>query len=159
MNVKRIVSTCLGLFVVSTQAFAADIPDTGSAGWAGWYLGLSAVKFGKKYDDANSAYHVLGGYAFNKHVAFEAGYIGISGGGTGQIRVVGTLPVNDQFFVNAKLGTLVRDHETPRDINLGLGLGYNLNQSTSLRADWDRRHHKGKAVEGDFYSLGVVFKF
>ena len=85
---------------------------------------------------------------------------------------VGTLPINKNFSAFGKLGffssrakasvsagtlsAAATDNST--NISYGLGVGYTLNQSLGLQAEWERVDGKG-SDNVDLLSAGVSYKF
>ena len=83
-----------------------------------------------------------------------------------------SLPINKNFSAFGKLGffssrakasvsagtlsAAATDNST--NISYGLGLGYTLNQSLGLRAEWERVDGKG-SDNVDLLSAGVSYKF
>ena len=98
---------------------------------------------------------------------------------TGNVEVTGlnfsgvaTLPINKDFSAFGKLGFFssrakatvssgslsAKATDNGTNISYGLGLGYTLNQSLGLRAEWERVDGKG-SDNVDLLSAGVSYKF
>jgi OOP family OmpA-OmpF porin len=161
-------------------------------------IGAGVTSTGITTDRHDPAYKVFGGYQFNPYFALEGGYFNLGkfsfdsqttplGSLNGQFRVdginldlVGSLPVNDQLSVLARMGVIngrSRDNFTAtgsvvlgnsnpditkRDYKAGLGFAYKFSQSMSLRGEIER-YKINDAVGGkaniDLATLSLVFPF
>jgi len=161
-------------------------------------LGLGVTSTGMSTDQHDPAYKVFGGYQFNPYFGLEAGYFNLgkfgfetqttpAGSLIGQFKVdginidmVGTLPVNDQLSLLARMGVIngrARDYFSAtgavlmtstnpeiskRDYKTGLGFAYKFSQSMSLRGEIER-YKINDAVGGKAYidlaTLSLVFPF
>ena len=161
-------------------------------------IGAGVTSTGITTDRHDPAYKVFGGYQFNPYFAMEGGYFNLGkfgfnsqttplGSLNGQFRVdginidvVGSLPVNDQLSLMARMGVIngrSRDNFTStgavavsnsnpeitkRDYKAGLGFAYKFSQSMSLRGEIER-YKINDAVGGkaniDLATLSLVFPF
>jgi len=132
--------------------------------------------------DASTGFGILGGYSFNENVAAEAAYYNLGDAtlhGTGgvttaltgsviSVSAVGSLPLNKDFSLMAKLGYATSSISIPTasgntaDFIYGVGAQYNINKMVDVRLNYDMF----KAGGGDFVtifnsallSVGAVFK-
>lgn len=161
-------------------------------------IGAGVTSTGITTDRHEPAYKVFGGYQFNPYFGMEGGYFNLgkfgfdsqttpTGSLNGRFRVdginldlVGSLPVNDQLSLLARMGVIngrSRDtftstgavavsNATPeitkRDYKAGLGFAYKFSQSMSLRGEIER-YKINDAVGGkaniDLATLSLVFPF
>jgi OOP family OmpA-OmpF porin len=161
-------------------------------------LGAGVTSTGMSTDQHDPAYKVFGGYQFNPYFGLEVGYFNLGkfgfdtqtspvGSLAGQFKVdginfdlVGSLPVNDQLSLLARMGVIngrSRDNFSStgavlvtntnpeiskRDYKAGLGFAYKFSQSMSLRGEIER-YKINDAVGGkanmDLATLSLVFPF
>ena len=133
----RTIAAAALAILIATPAWSQD---------AGFYLGASigqsrAKDFcddsgGFSCDDKDTAWKLLGGYQFNRHLAVEAGYtdlgeVGVSGVLSGvsvrgtvevtafELMGVGSIPLMDRFSLYGKLG--LYHAETKQNVTGSLG--------------------------------------
>ena len=133
----RTIAAAALAILIATPAWSQD---------AGFYLGASigqsrAKDFcddsgGFSCDDKDTAWKLLGGYQFNRHLAIEAGYtdlgeVGVSGVLSGvsvrgtvevtafELMGVGSIPLMDRFSLYGKLG--LYHAETKQNVTGSLG--------------------------------------
>jgi OOP family OmpA-OmpF porin len=159
-------------FAATLAALALGATQTASAeGWyAGAGLGQATIKGGGFKDD-DIGFKIFGGYQFNPYIAAEVEYLD---GGTAKdegVKVgsnafsasaIGSIPLNDQFSLFARLGyaswELNKDvDDDGEDLIYGLGAAFNVTPQVQIRAEYE-------AVDvnhGDFDYFGVsaAFKF
>lgn len=152
-------------------------------------------------DDSDSAYKLFAGYKFNKNLAVEGGWTdlgkftfnntttGPAGTANATVKAegwfvsaVGILPLNEQFSLLGKLGTINSTVKTAgsttggiafvEDPNgkksawsavYGVGAQYNVNKSVGLRLEWERfaglkSVNAGKG-DVDLVSVGLTVGF
>lgn len=155
--------TNAGAVGVSTNS---DDSDTGFKVFAGYqfnpYLGIEA------------------GYTDSGEVSLNSTFVGgaatIKAEGTGwQGSVVGTLPISNSISAFGKVGFFAWDLDATiaatgpggtasgsastdgTDHVLGAGLNWKLNNTTGIRAEWERYRYDD--TDNDFFSVGVSFRF
>jgi len=133
----RTIAAAALAILIATPAWSQD---------AGFYLGASIGQSrvkdfcddsgGFSCDDKDTAWKLLGGYQFNRHLAVEAGYtdlgeIGLSGALSGvsvrgtievtafELMGVGSIPLMDRFSLYGKLG--LYHAETKQNVTGSLG--------------------------------------
>ena len=150
------------------------------------------------HDQNDAAYKVFGGYQFNPYFGMEAGYFNLgefgfkstttpAGSLDGRIKLdgmnidmVGTVPVNDQLSLIARVGVhnaRARDtftttyagvvshynpEKTDTNYKAGFGFAYKFSQSMTLRGELERyRINDAVGNKGDINvaSLSLVFPF
>jgi OOP family OmpA-OmpF porin len=159
---------------------------------SGWYLGgaLGQAKFTEwcvddpavlACDDKDSAWKLVGGYRFNRHLAAEATYIdwgeatgtvqtgagprAVSASQTSMgIAVVGSLEIAQRFEVFGKAGFLLTEQETPQssirerdetEFHYGLGARFAFTPSWAARAEWERT----EKLKVEMFSIGAEYRF
>lgn len=184
----RIVFTrllCAGVFL-GCVAGPAAAQQAGA--YAGGSIGMTSVdvcddlaSLGlSECDDQDMGFKVFGGFRFHENFGAEAAYVDlgevtVSGpGGSGSVETdgfefagVGTLPLNEQFDLFAKLGLYMWDvsavgpagssDDDGTDLMFGLGGAWNFTEQLSARAEWERFDLDGDNV--DFLSVGLQFNF
>lgn len=171
--------------------------DIDAALIAGGVTGLSS-----SIDDTDTGYKFQLGYSFNPNLAIEGGYVdlgemtykasgtllGIPGNAKGtveangwNIAVVGTLPLNQQFSLFGKFGSIYTDvdakvtlsggggsisakaNASDWETSFGFGATYQINKQWGVRAEWERFNNLGDSDTGesdvDLLSVGAVFRF
>ena len=108
-------------------------------------------------EDGDTAWKLFGGYKISKNLSAEAAYVNLgdihktTGAGTENSDVtaltataVGTMPINEQFEVFGKLGAMrwssdnTSGDEDGFGVTYGLGAKMSLNETTKLRAEWEK---------------------
>ena len=132
--------------------------------------------------DTDSAWKLLGGYRFNRHIAAEASYIRwgevTASTNTGVdvsaeqfsygLAVVGTLPLGPGFEVFGKAGFVMTEQETRRirpnpstvnrdetEVHYGFGARYAFTNNWVLRGEWENTDK----LKVDMLSIGVEYRF
>lgn len=145
-----------------------------------YYVGVNAGQNQIDVSGINSstAFSVFGGYTFSDYVAGEIFYTNfgsadtnlpgasVSGNAMG-VAAVGTLPLNNDFSLFAKLGyasTKVEpsgfSSETKSDLTYGIGGQYNPTKEIGVRLAYDIfRVGETDTRNSALTSLGVLFKF
>lgn len=169
---KKIALAALLSVCVAGPALAAEPVYVGAK------LGRASTNAAGLTSNRDNAYGIFAGVQFNKNFAFEAAYTNL-----GKVRnpaaeaklsewdlaVVGNLPVNAMFSLNARLGIA----RTKTDFNLGgtgkrtgatygVGAQFDVNPVFAIRAGWDRYGMKdplGVKADTDVWSVGGMFKF
>ncbi|MFC7288913.1 outer membrane beta-barrel protein [Herminiimonas glaciei] len=186
------------LVVLLGTALAAPMAAYAEGAYVGVNVGRSDQKLSVdgigSISDSGTGYKVYGGYGFNKNFGLEAGYnkLGtgkasyVDGANSGSISskpsafylaVTGTLPVNEQFSLFAKVGASFNRTKVYAEENgvsesakenhtstlLGLGASYNFTKNVSVVAEYE---DFGKIVKVDglhlkanLLSIGVRYKF
>ncbi|MFY9259937.1 MAG: outer membrane beta-barrel protein [Gallionella sp.] len=98
-------------------------------------------------DTSNTASKIFVGYQTSEQLGFQVAYNDFGGyrGGTASawsIAMVGTMPVNPDWDVSAKLGasenrTTAAGAGSHSDIMWGVGGGYNFNRNVALRLEYE----------------------
>ena len=161
-------------------------------------IGTGLVTDSITKDKHDPAYKVFGGYQFNPYFGVEAGYFNLGKFGfdsqttplgtlNGHFKVdginldlVGSLPINDQLSVLARMGvingrsrdtftstgavTLTNPNPeiTKRDYKAGLGFAYKFSQSMTLRGEIERykiNDAMGGKANMNLATLSLVFPF
>ena len=130
-------------------------------------------------DDSDTSWKIFGGYDLNEYFAVEAAWVDmgeISASGPGVsvtaegdgfvADVKGTLPINDQFGVFAKVGLISWELEgggaasgledDGNDAMYGVGAHYMFTEQFGVVAEWERFDTDD---EVDMWSVGGVIKF
>lgn len=104
-------------------------------------------------EDSDTAWKVFGGYKITEKLAVEGAYLNIGdlykNGQNSDISAftingVGTLPVTEKFDVFGKLGATRWSSDNTGGSESGFGMTYgvgakmNLNETTKLRAEWEK---------------------
>lgn len=185
---KKLLATALLSTVVATPVFAAD----SGYGYAGITVGRAKTKnpyLGTVTKDTDTAApSLLGGYQFTKNWGAEAflftgagkmeitspvGVRSSINGAAFGVNGVGTIPINDNFSVYAKLGyAFIKTEVNPgtaavgdkrNTITGGLGGQYNVNKEVGIRLGWDRyelsTNGGQQKPETDVWSVGGIMKF
>lgn len=132
---------------------------------------------GVSTDRSSTGGKVYGGYQINPNIAVEAGYadLGKAESAAGSVRgngifvdAVGTVPLGNNFSALGRIGAFNGKAKTSGGANdrstnpkVGLGLQYDFNPQTGLRAEWERYRFKpfGIKADADMYSIGINHKF
>jgi len=182
--------------VASAMIMAAPALAQDQGFYAGLTLGQSKQKdacdgvsaLGASCDDKDTAWRILGGYQFNKHLAVELGYtdvgeVSASGAFTASIEAkiwelvaVGSWPFTPNFSAYGKLGMYRGDtdfntnnpafsseSESNNDLTYGLGVRWDFTKNLGVRAEYQiyKDVGGGNIGEGDVdvISVGVIWKF
>jgi OOP family OmpA-OmpF porin len=167
MSKAKVGLATLGL--ASAMAFTGPALAQDTGFYAGLHIGQSKAKDAcedlTSCDDKDTAWKILGGYQFNRHLAVEIGYTDLGEvsatdlGATVSIEstafevvAVGIFPVANQFSVYGKLGmyrgdtdTSVSDpggsasgSESNTDLTFGIGVRYDFTRNLGVRAEWQK---------------------
>lgn len=138
-------------------------------------------------DDSDTAWRILGGYQFNKHLAAELGYtdggeVSLAGSGFSasiktklwEVVAVGSWPFTPNFSAYGKLGMYRADtdlsgtgvsseSESNTDLTYGLGVRWDFTKNLGVRAEYQIYKDVGGGNIGesdvDVISVGVIWKF
>ncbi len=150
------------------------------------------------HNDRNSAFKIFGGYQFNRYFGVEAGYFDLgryrfniatnpAGNFNGEVKarggnldLVGTLPITDNFSVFAKVGgqyartedafngngsvVVLNSNPSTRKTNYngGVGLQYAFNPSFQMRAEFERFRLDNAVLNHsavNLASISLIFPF
>ncbi len=146
---------------------------------------------GATCDDEADGYKIFGGSRINPNLAFEAAYMDMGEatastsvsnrtlGVTGlNFSVLGIMPLSKSFELFGKVGWMLWEAESKltdvagtsstvtvddSDINFGFGGNYIVNETFSLRAEFERFHNlsydSSAETSVSFLSIGVVVSF
>lgn len=104
-------------------------------------------------EDNDTAWKLFAGYKYNDRLSAEGAYVNLgdvhkAGDNSDMSAVtasaVGTLPVNDKFDIFGKVGVMrwssdnTTGGESGFGINYGIGAKMHLNETTKLRAEWEK---------------------
>lgn len=104
-------------------------------------------------EDTDTAWKVFGGYKFTDKLSVEGAYMNLGdihkNGENAQVTAlsaygVGTLPVTEQFDVFGKVGATRWSSDNTNGSENGFGASYgvgakmNINETTKLRAEWEK---------------------
>ncbi len=171
-------------FALATVAAAAAM----SAQAAEWYVGGSIGGTEWRADTPLSDKSDTGGKLFvgvglHTNFAIELGWADLGGAKvanvipTGSIKgdgafidLVGRLPVANNFSLMARVGAfngrsrvsgVPLADERGTDVKYGLGVGYAVNKSLTVRGEWERYRFKlaGSKPDVDLWSIGLVYGF
>jgi OmpA-OmpF porin, OOP family len=182
------------LGLASAMAFTGPAVAQDSGFYAGLHIGQSSADDacegvsgpGVSCDDKDTAWKILGGYQFNRHLAVEIGYtdlgeVSASGpGGSASIEstafevvAVGIFPIADKFSIYGKLGMYrgdteatapgVSESESNNDLTFGFGVRYDFTKNLGVRGEWQKYSDVGGGNIGeadvDVISIGLIWKF
>lgn len=145
---------------------------------------------GATCDNEADGYKIIGGTRISPNLAFEAAYVdmGDATAATNTTKlnlsvtginfsVLGIKPLSKSFDIFGKLGLMLWEAKTTKttgpashsvefndsDINLGFGANYNINETFTLRAEFERFHNisyeSSLETPVSLLSLGVVVSF
>ena len=172
---KTIVKTFVS--VAALAAFAAHAEGLYIGGSLGSTKYRGAEIGGLSTDTSNNGGKVYGGYAVTPNIGVELGYadLGKFTSAAGDVKghglyldAVGTVPVSESFSVlgrlgafNGKLTDTVNGNRSGTNLKAGLGVQWDFNKRTGVRAEWERYKFKGvtENPSADMYSLGLNYKF
>jgi OmpA-OmpF porin, OOP family len=157
------------LGLASAMAFTGPALAQDTGFYAGLHIGQSKAKDAcedlTSCDDKDTAWKILGGYQFNRHLAVEIGYTDLGEvsaddlGATVSIEstafevvAVGIFPIANQFSVYGKLGMYRGDTDTSAsgpggsasgsesntDLTFGIGVRYDFTRNLGVRAEWQK---------------------
>ncbi len=129
-------------------------------------------------EDKDTAWKIFGGYKITERLSAEAAYVNLGDihkttGGIVQnsdvsaftAAAVGTLPINDQFDIFAKVGAMrwssdnTAGDESGFGMTYGLGAKMHLSEKTKLRAEWEKlpsiETAPGEKTDVNMLSVGV----
>ncbi len=126
-------------------------------------------------EDSDTAWKIFGGYKFTDKLSAEGAFVNLGdmhkNGENSDISAftlhgVGTLPISEQFDVFAKVGAMrwTSDNTTGDEngfgITYGLGAKMHINESTKLRAEWEKfpSIETSSSQETDVNMLSVGFE-
>lgn len=186
------------LVVLLGTALAAPIAAYAEGAYVGFNAGRAEQKVSIEegsLKDNKTGYKLYGGFGFNQNFGVEAGYVhfgklsasGTNGVDTASISskpqalyvaATGTLPLNDQFSLFAKLGVSFNRTKVSTVLNgvpdgsgtenrttalLGIGAAYNFTKNLALVAEYE---DFGKVIKEDgvdlkanLLSIGLRYKF
>ena len=128
-------------------------------------------------DKKSSGGKIYGGYGFTPNVGVEVGYADVgkfksaAGDAKGHglfVDAVGTVPITQSLSAigrvgafNGKLKNSVTGNSSGTNLKAGLGLQYDFNKQTGVRAEWERYKFSGvnEKPSADMYSLGINHRF
>lgn len=153
--------------LIATPAFAGE-----------GYVGVNAGQ--NKIDSStvkeSTAFGVVGGYAYNENIAAEVAYTDLGSaertiaatkltGNIKSIAAVGSLPLNKDFSLFAKLGYAQSTIEVPgisetkSDLTFGVGAQYNASNSVGIRLGYDSfKVGTTPTRDSALITIGLVFK-
>jgi OOP family OmpA-OmpF porin len=184
------------LGLVSAMACAAPAMAQDMGWYAGLTLGQSKADDacdgvsgpGISCDDKDTAWRILGGYQFNKHLAVELGYTDageVSAQGTfnaaiettlWEVVAVGSWPFTPNFSAYGKLGlyrgeaefstnnpAFGNESESNTDMTYGIGVRWDFTKNLGVRLEYQIYKDVGGGNIGeadvDVISAGVIFRF
>jgi len=104
-------------------------------------------------EDSDSAWKLFGGYRLSERLSIEGAYVSLGDfykkGENSDIsaltaNAVGTIPVTEKFDIFGKLGVMrwssdnTDDDESGFGVTYGIGTKMRINETTSLRAEWEK---------------------
>jgi hypothetical protein len=169
-----ILSAVLALASLSNVALAAD----GAGGFIRAEIGRSDLDV-QGFGDSDSSYNLRGGYYFNKHFAVEGfatnlyeshvGFyeVGVRGVGAGLVGKQNFGSDGNGLFVSGRgglswlRGEVGGDHEDSANFYVGVGAGYDFNDTFGLSLNYDlhKTEFDGIDVDVDTVTLGGEFRF
>lgn len=178
-----LLASALGLALITTPAFAKDTGAYagGSIGLTTVDIcGELAAVGATTCDDEDTGFKLFGGYKFNRNLTVEGGFVDFgeisASNATSSVTVssdalfaaaVGILPVSSNFSVFGKLGFFMWDlaatgtagtfSDDGTDFLIGLGLGFDITERLTIRAEWEDYDGGGDGVT--FLSAGLQYNF
>jgi len=174
MKKTLILSAALALASLSNVALAAD----GAGGFIRGEIGRSDVDV-QGFGDSDSTFNLRGGYYFNKHFAVEGfatnlydsdvGFYDVSlhGIGAGLVGKQNFGADGNGLFVSGRgglsylRGEVGGDSEDSANFYVGVGAGYDFNETFGLSLNYDlhQAEFDGIDVDVDTVTLGGEFRF
>lgn len=152
--------TSLSFFSIANAADYTDNPSGdlfGNAYYLGGAIGQSNASNycdgASGCEDSDTAWKLFGGYEVIDKISVEGAYLNLGDirkdGENSDITAfaaygVGTLPVTERFDAFAKVGATYWDSDNTENDETGFGLAYGLgvkmtiNETTKLRAEWEK---------------------
>jgi len=168
---KAIVSAA-ALVAISAHAEGPYVGGSiGSSHYKGSDIGGVAT------DRSSSGGKLYGGYGFTPNLAVEAGYadVGKASSALGDVKgkgvfvdLVGKVPFTDSFSAigrvgafNGKASATGGASERSTQPKVGLGVQWDMNKQTGIRAEWERYRFKAfnEKADADLYTIGVNYQF
>ena len=162
--------------VVTALVAAVSLGVGMQASAEGLYLGAGigqATLKDSPFKDDDMGFKVFGGYACNQNFAAEIEYLD---GGTAKdlgfkvdtsvfsVSALGTLPLNEQFLLFARLGygswkldVKGGSNEDDEDLIYGLGAAFNVGPQFQIRAEWQAVDVSSASY--DYFGVSGVYKF
>lgn len=165
MNKFAIVAALSAL--IASPAFAGEV-------YVGVYAGQNKIDSSTVKE--STSFGVLGGYAYNENIAAEVAYTDLGSaertiaaskitGNVKSIAAIGSLPLNNDFSLFAKLGYAQSTidvpgiSETKSDLTYGVGAQYNASNSVGIRLGYDSfKTGTTSTKDSALITIGVVFK-
>ena len=177
-----LLASTLGFALMTAPAIAKD-----KGAYAGGSIGLTTIDIcgqltgATTCDDEDTGFKLFGGYKFNRNLAVEGGFVDFgeisASNGPATVTVssdalfaaaVGILPVSSKFSVFGKLGFFMWDltgtgtgigtiSDDGTDLLIGLGLGFDITERLTIRAEWEDYDGGGDGVT--FLSAGLQYNF
>jgi OOP family OmpA-OmpF porin len=128
-------------------------------------------------DKTSGGGKIYGGYGFTPNIGVEVGYadLGKFKSAAGDVKghglfvdAVGTFPFTQSLSglarvgaFNGRLSDSINGNSSGTNLKGGLGLQYDFNKQTGVRAEWERYKFKGvnEKPSADMYSIGLNHKF
>ena len=174
MKKTLILSAALALASLSNVALAGD----GNGVFLRGEIGRSDVDV-QDFDDSDSTFNLRGGYYFNKHFAVEgfvtnlydsdvgAFDVNLTGVGVGVVGKQNFGADGNGFFVSGRgglsylHGEVGSDDEDSANVYVGVGAGYDFNETFGLSLNYDlhKAEFEGIDVDANTLTLGGEFRF
>lgn len=159
--------------VAAGSSFAQNAYVGGNVGKSDWKA--DSIN-GVPGDNKGTSYKLYGGYAFNPHLALEAGYadlgklsgpIGSTKGRGPFVDAVGKLPIANDFSAIGRVGVFNGKLSGPNgsdsgtNAKFGAGLQYDLSKTSAIRGEWERYRFNAfnSKTNADQLSIGYVHGF
>ena len=128
-------------------------------------------------DKTNTGGKIYGGYGLTPNFGVELGYadLGKFSSPAGDVKghglfldAVGTFPVSQSFSLlgrvgafNGRLQDSINGNKSGTNLKAGLGVQWDFNKTTGVRAEWERYKFKGinENPNADMYSIGLNHHF
>jgi OOP family OmpA-OmpF porin len=128
-------------------------------------------------DKTSGGGKIYGGYGITPNVGVELGYadLGKFKSAAGDVKghglfldAVGTIPVSESVSLlgrvgafNGRLSDTVNGNKSGTNVKAGLGVQWDFNKTTGVRAEWERYKFKGvnENPNADMYSIGLNHHF
>lgn len=164
---KKIAIATVFSALIASPAIAGD-------GYLGVNVGQNKIDVSSVKE--STAFGILGGYAYNENLAAEVAYIDLGSaernfstskltGNVISIAAVGSLPLNNDFSVFAKLGYAQSKIEVPgisetkSDLTYGIGAQYNASKTVGIRLGYDSfKVGTTSTKDSALITIGAIFK-